>query len=628
MKYIIAFIFLLLSSFSIYAQSQVQRGCVKTRGRMVDGQHVPGVGLPGAVVSIKDRNDIAIKSKDGSFSFPTKGTQYVVQSVTKKDYTLVDADAAPKTYQHSSNTHYFVMETPEQLLQDKLEKERKIRRALNRQLQDRENEIEKMRAENKITLQKYQEVLQELYDAQKSNEELISEIAEQYVLFDFDQNEEYYQIVSSLIDRGLLLKADSMLRCKGDLKSQILRYFEVGNMIDSLQISFDNTKILYLKNKEELANRCYSYFNSFRLQHNNDSATYYIDLRSQLDTFNVAWQLDAIRYMSQTDTSEAINRVNILINRCLSNSQLNNFLHTLYCIKGDMYRNLYLYERAMSCYELAMSNYLLSNKEYKYLNEFERKGYVPFKKKWLKDKMDLIPIYIGMANCLAELSVFGKGYNGKYIGIYGTNYAFDLYCLAIEISEQVYGVNHYKTVDSYLDFAEWCYMINSLSRSKKICVKSIQILSSLTKDSYPLIRPYLILSDVYIGKRKFKLALEYIQKILDICDETLDFDNRYTLYTIHHKMGIIYSEMKEYNKSLINFNRSVDIGSTIFDDDGIELATLYNNIGFTYGKIGNKSQALFYLKKSYRIRKEKLGENNRYTQISKDNLDYLYKNIK
>lgn len=625
MKYIFLLL-VCLFAMCMPAQIQTQSGCVKTRGRMVNGKYVPGIGLPGAVVSVKDRNDIAVKRMDGIFSFPIKGAQYVVQSVKKKDYTLVDIDAVPKTYQHSSNIHYFVMEIPEQLLQDKLEKERAIRRALNRQLQDREEEIEKMRAENKITLQKYQEVLQELYEAQKSNEKLISEIAEQYVLFDFDQNEEFYQIVFSLIDRGLLSKADSMLRSKGDLKSKIFRHFEVGNIIDSLQISFDNTKVLYLRDKEELAHRCYSYFNSFRLQQNNDSAIYYIDLRAQLDTFNVEWQLDAIWYILQTDTTEAINRVNILINRCLSNPQLNKFLHNVYCIKGDMYRVLYNYEKAMSCYELAMSNYLFNNKEYKYLEEFECKGYVPSKRKWLKDKRELIPIYIGMANCLAELSISGKGYNEKYIGIYGTNYAFDLYWLAIEISEQVYGVNHYNTVESYLDFAEWSCMINSLSRAKKICNKSIKILTSLTNDSHPLIRPYFILSDIYLKKGKFNLSLEYIHKVLDICNDSLAFDNRYTLYTIHHKMGILYSEMKEYDKSLINFSRSLDIGNLIFDDDAIELATLYNNIGFTYGEMGNESQAIYYLSKSYRIRKEKLGENNRYTKISKDNLDYLYKN--
>ena len=111
MKYVVLLCTCLLCTY-LSAQAPMQNGCVKTRGRMVDGKHVPGLGLSGTVVSVKDRNDIAVKSKDGYFSFPIKGTQYVVQSVTKKDYALVDADAAPKTYQHTADTVYFLMEIP------------------------------------------------------------------------------------------------------------------------------------------------------------------------------------------------------------------------------------------------------------------------------------------------------------------------------------------------------------------------------------------------------------------------------------------------------------------------------------------------------------------------------------
>ena len=56
MKRILSLVFVLVSVFS-YADS-VQQGCVKTRGRMVNGKHVPGQGLPGSIVSIKDRTAI------------------------------------------------------------------------------------------------------------------------------------------------------------------------------------------------------------------------------------------------------------------------------------------------------------------------------------------------------------------------------------------------------------------------------------------------------------------------------------------------------------------------------------------------------------------------------------------
>ena len=108
--------FALLATLSILAATaQTQNGVVKTRGRMIDGKHVPGKGLPGTVISIKERTDVGIRNSNGSFSFPAKGKQFTVLSVSKKDYALVDADAAPKTYQHTADTVYFLMETPDRI---------------------------------------------------------------------------------------------------------------------------------------------------------------------------------------------------------------------------------------------------------------------------------------------------------------------------------------------------------------------------------------------------------------------------------------------------------------------------------------------------------------------------------
>lgn len=202
MKTIQIILNLLFSCMTLLAQTQVQQGCVKTRGRMVNGKHVPGVGLPGAVVTIKGRNDIAVKNNDGTFSFPFSGKHYFVQSVLKENYELVDADVVSITHEHSSNVHFFVMETPEQLLQDKLDNEKNLRRKLNKQLQKREDEIEALKNENKISQQRYQQLRQELYAAQESNEKLISEMAERYAKLDYDQLDDFYRQVSNYIEEG------------------------------------------------------------------------------------------------------------------------------------------------------------------------------------------------------------------------------------------------------------------------------------------------------------------------------------------------------------------------------------------------------------------------------------------
>ncbi|MBQ4632410.1 MAG: hypothetical protein IJB46_03560, partial [Prevotella sp.] len=247
----------------VISVAQTQQGVVKTRGRMVNGKHVPGKGLPGTVVSIKGRTAIGVKNSNGTFSFPVNGKQFMVQTVKKSGYTLVDADAAPKTYMHSANMLYLVMETPEQVTQDKLTSEKKIRRTLQRQLQEREDEIEALKAANKISQQEYQKALQKLYADQENNEKLISDMAKRYSELDYDQMNEFYRQVNNFIEQGELTKADSMLRSRGDVGSQIEAELKRGETIRQKKEELQQAEAVHKHGIEELARRCYSYYENF-----------------------------------------------------------------------------------------------------------------------------------------------------------------------------------------------------------------------------------------------------------------------------------------------------------------------------------------------------------------------------
>ena len=82
MRHILFFACFLISGLDFFAQTQVQQGRVKTRGRMVNGRHVPGVGLPGAIVTIQGGNAIGVKKSDGAFSFVTKWCKAFQRMVT------------------------------------------------------------------------------------------------------------------------------------------------------------------------------------------------------------------------------------------------------------------------------------------------------------------------------------------------------------------------------------------------------------------------------------------------------------------------------------------------------------------------------------------------------------------
>ena len=303
MRRFCCFITMFVVSLLASAQTQ-QQGVVKTRGRMVNGQHVKGVGLSGATVQVQGRSAM-LSQQNGAFSFPVTSQAFLVQSVTKNGYQLVDDDATRKSYKPSSNPIYLVMETSEQQKQDKLDAERKIRRTLQRQLQKREDEIDAMNA----TIEVKNRLLAELYESQKNNEKLIADMAKEYAAMDYDQMDALNRRISDAILNGRLTEADSLLRSKGDMRSrdaeitrrqlaEAQRKSEIAREQQELAASEEGTRKLL----EDFGADCYKYYDMFKLENKHDSAAYYIELRANRDTTNAEWQFDArIIFMSKTN---------------------------------------------------------------------------------------------------------------------------------------------------------------------------------------------------------------------------------------------------------------------------------------------------------------------------------------
>ena len=289
---------LTITSVAMVAQTVTQQGVVKTRGRMVNGKHVQGKGLSGATVQVKGRSAV-VSQQNGNFSFPIPSQTFLVQSVTKQGYQLVDADATKKPYKHSDNPLYLVMETPEQQMQDKLDAERKLRRALQQQLQQREDEIDAMN----ISLQEKQRLLQQLYQNQENNEKLIADMAKEYAQMDYDQMDSLNQRISDAILNGRLTEADSLLRSKGDLNDRIadIRREQQAEAQEEADLAKRQENLAAIKagtqrKLEDAAGDCYKFYERFKLSNQHDSAAHYIELRAALDTTNAKWQFDAALY--------------------------------------------------------------------------------------------------------------------------------------------------------------------------------------------------------------------------------------------------------------------------------------------------------------------------------------------
>ena len=269
---------LFLFSLSAYAnaQTQIQNARVKTRGRMVDGQYIPGKGLPGTVVSIEGITDIGVRNSNGTFSFPVEDNNYYVKSVAKNEYALIDSDAAPKAYNYSKDTLYFVMAMPEQMLNDLVEAQEKIRKTLERELANAKAEIKRLKDEKQITQEEYLRRMEQIISNQEKNEDLVNEMAKRYSTLDYDQLDDFYRQVSYCIEQGELTKADSLLRTRGNVVAQIDEQLDKGATLHSREEKMRQVDAALECEFQELIQRSYKYYETFKKQGLTDSATFYI----------------------------------------------------------------------------------------------------------------------------------------------------------------------------------------------------------------------------------------------------------------------------------------------------------------------------------------------------------------
>ena len=294
------FVFCLLFVGILVASAQTQRGYVKTRGRLQsNGTTIPGTRLSGATVTLKGNNSVT-SGAYGGFSFAVSNKSFCIINVRKNGYQIYDRDLLGKIHSYSSNYLPIVMDTPDNVLADKLASERKIRRTLQRQLTEKEDEIEALKEQHKITEEQYQKQLQALYKSQENNEKLISEMAEHYSTIDFDQMDDFQRRVAAFIQNGELMRADSLLNTKGSMeerRAQIEKNRSVLNAnaeeLKKRQEEQEKGEALQTKTIEDFAADCYSRADICKFRHANDSAAYWLRMRADVDTLNVAWQLEA-----------------------------------------------------------------------------------------------------------------------------------------------------------------------------------------------------------------------------------------------------------------------------------------------------------------------------------------------
>ena len=599
----------LLIVSSVCLADSVQQGCVKTRGRMINGKHVPGQGLPGSIVSIKDRTAIGVKNSNGTFSFPVTDNQFRVDSVKKKDYVLLDADAASKTYTHTADTLFFVMETPEQLWEDRYSAERRFRDELTIKLKAREREIDSLLKINKISQEEYRQTIQKIYAEQGDNEKLIRDMAERYSTLDYDQMDEFYRRVSYYIEQCEFVKADSLLKSRGNLHAQC----EANNQLEKRGQQMIKTAQY---NKVELAKRCYSYFENFKMQYQNDSAAYYLEQRVQLDTTNAQW-LDELanfleKYLAQYDKALKYYQQSLALRKQLFGDSHPD-VATSYNNIGSVYDSQGDYARALEYHQqsLAILKQVYGESHPDVATSYNNIGAICDAQgdyaralEYYQQSLAIRKQFFGESHPDVATSYNNIGSVYHYQGDYAR--ALEYHQQSLTIRKQLLGKSHPDVATSYNNIGNTYYHQGDHAHALEYLQQALVIRKQFFGESHPdIATSFLNIGLVYAAMSNYARALEYYQQVLAIWKQNygeshLDVANLYII------IGELYYNQGDV-RVLEYFQQAITILKQIYGEFHPDVATLYNSIGSLYFIQGDYARALEYYQNALDIRKQVLG---------------------
>ena len=524
-----------LIAMGLFAAAQTQQGYVKTKGRMdAQGNLIPGQGLKGATVCVQGRTPVMVNKDDGSFSIPLTADQFRLDSVKKKGYRLVDMDACPKTYNYSKNPLYIVMETPGQQLQDQLNAERKIRRNLQKQLQEKEDALETLKNQQKLSDEAYRQALQQLYQDQESNELLIKDMAKRYADLDYDQLDAFYRQVSFCIENGELVKADSLLKTKGNVAQQVKEQLQKSQAIQEQEAQLSHAKAVHAADQEELARRCYSYFETFAAQHLNDSAAYYLELRAKLDTTDVAWQIETGLFIADylADYPKALTYYQTALQQTLATEGLmSRWTATLLNNIGAVCTSLGDYDNALSYHKKAMA-----------ITQNLFGEYHP----------DMAQCYNNMGASYCDLGDYDN--------------ALKYHNMALSVWEPILGKQHPDLAQSYNNIGTAYYYLGAYDKAMENHLKALSIRKRALGENHPSVAiDYNNIGTVYTNLGEYDKALEYLGHALDIWQSVLG-ENHPDVAQCYNNIGVAHYLQGDYDTSLEYFNKALKILKPVYGD--------------------------------------------------------------
>lgn len=571
MKRIICGLIVLITAITTYAQTQ--QGVVKTPTRRnVNGTWTKGQYIANATIGILFANNNAKQSyrsgNQGKFSFSVASPFYVTSVVANKGtYTFLDADYSKKQRKYSANEIEVLVDDPEVLSKVREEAIAYERGKIRQQIRAKEDEIENLKAKNKITISKYNKMLEELSEYRKSSEAIVQQIAEVYATTDFDKMDEFNQKLLAFVEEGNFASADSLLKTQGSKEEQFAKIKSEEAAIKKTEDEVNRAKEYNYKEKESLAQRLYSehlmYLQKPLMQ---DSALYCLKLRADLDTTNVTWTYDY--------------------------AALSNDKHQ--------------YDDAIKYYRMSARNALEQEREDLFIYTFAEIAHIYDLREQFEEELELLKELIHRGDLL-----------NKSNPLYSIKLDFLYWQLA----------NYYRRMSQFDKAAEWLKKCNDIERGQPkytevekqygrlenlIAIGNLYCGISMPKEALShLLKGRNMLDSLYVNYpnnkyRRYELRLEL-------------------------NIGLAYDNLQEYDKALTHYVRSYDILKELYHNDPDTyrpmIAEACRNIGFTYYYTGDIENSIGFMEQSMLFYEEQHKKDPLYNAIGYceiiNNIGYL-----
>ena len=300
-------IIMLLMAVPLTVMSQMrQKGIARTVGKeTVGGSYVKGQRLQNVIIE-PDCGNEAKSNSEGEFTLMVSRKNYFLKEIYKQGYKLIDPEVLTRQYYYSENAHEIVMVNIAQSAEKRLADMKASRQAMQRELRQKQSEIDRLLSEHKISSEEYERRCAELSLAVEKIQSRADELAEKLSKLDPEVATEFDNRVRWFIEQGQIKSADSLLQTVGDLHNAVSEHCKKTALLTSEMMKHPDQvekykRMLYSHKGQggTLAMLCLDHYFIARMCFDDIRAEDYIELRASVDTNEISWQMDAAAYHLQ-----------------------------------------------------------------------------------------------------------------------------------------------------------------------------------------------------------------------------------------------------------------------------------------------------------------------------------------